>query len=680
MKRKNYRVDPEPNWTDQEKWVWLKVCEGDIADFNQREERNGRLDPKDPEGWNKDRVLRASFLETIIKDEYYQHSVPQQGVRITGAWFNEPIDLRNTSILHPFWLPFCLFDKLVTLRGLRISQSLHLFGSAFSDILVLSDVSVLGDLHLFDATFKTLDLSDAKVEGILELSRSHVTESLKMQSLEVGGYLDLDENCSNALSLMGTKVAGRVSLNNARVNTDLDMRDVRFESDLMMSEATLAGLNLGRATIRGWVFGENIKITGPANLFQIQIDGSFTWKSAKATEISLIAGTINRDLSLTGSQCTGKIHTNNLRVAGDLHLTEGKFATVELLDSKITGHVSISQSQITEKLDLTNTDVRGDLYAMDSMISNMRLTLMKVGGAAILNRSLLSGELDMTAIKISRTLQLQGVRSGTRLGMVLGFAEVFGNLYISGEKLPSLNLTCAKIHGNLELGTGKYPVSWDLNATLDLLDAEVVSFLDGAQSATTSLGSPDDLGVATRDFWPKKLNLAGFTYSRLPDFIAKRNMKWHREWLEKSEYSPQPYRQLANILEKMGYKEKANEILYTQKNREWSLAGLRRKIWLSLLWVFIGYGFRVHRALYWVLGLAGIGLTILILSNHEITGSLVDSLFYTLDTVLPVIVLDKAHEKIALTGVVKVYFYFLKVMGYILASFLIAGLGGLTKK
>ncbi len=46
---------------------------------------------------------------------------------------------------------------------------------------------------------------------------------------------------------------------------------------------------------------------------------------------------------------------------------------------------------------------------------------------------------------------------------------------------------------------------------------------------------------------------------------------------------------------------------------------------------------------------------------------------------LPLIDLDKRHEAVKLKGGVLVYFYFHKLAGFGLVSFLVAGLSGLTK-
>ena len=55
---------------------------------------------------------------------------------------------------------------------------------------------------------------------------------------------------------------------------------------------------------------------------------------------------------------------------------------------------------------------------------------------------------------------------------------------------------------------------------------------------------------------------------------------------------------------------------------------------------------------------------------------------YSLDTLLPIIKLRDLHfsEGYELTGFARYYFYIHKLVGYVLASLLIAGFAGLTKK
>jgi hypothetical protein len=52
---------------------------------------------------------------------------------------------------------------------------------------------------------------------------------------------------------------------------------------------------------------------------------------------------------------------------------------------------------------------------------------------------------------------------------------------------------------------------------------------------------------------------------------------------------------------------------------------------------------------------------------------------YSFDLLLPIIRLRDAHYEMDLKGFARYYFYIHKIMGYLLASFLIAGVSGLTK-
>jgi hypothetical protein len=56
-----------------------------------------------------------------------------------------------------------------------------------------------------------------------------------------------------------------------------------------------------------------------------------------------------------------------------------------------------------------------------------------------------------------------------------------------------------------------------------------------------------------------------------------------------------------------------------------------------------------------------------------------DGIAYSLDMLLPIMKLREGHADIDLKGWARYWFYLDKLMGYVLASFLIAGLSGLTK-
>ena len=192
----------------------------------------------------------------------------------------------------------------------------------------------------------------------------------------------------------------------------------------------------------------------------------------------------------------------------------------------------------------------------------------------------------------------------------------------------------------------------------------------------------------------------GFTYSRLGGLsdqdnnqggiqITDRPAKWFISWLYRDEtYSPQPYHQLAGVLTAMGHSEKANAILHASKNRERKIAfaSKHRGKWLGLsfLQATIGYGYgaRYFRSLLWVLGLIISGVIVLYslpAGQVPFICSFGNRLGFSLDMLLPIVELDERY-KLTFDGWQLYYFYFHKLMGFLLGSFVVAGLSGITKK
>ena len=88
------------------------------------------------------------------------------------------------------------------------------------------------------------------------------------------------------------------------------------------------------------------------------------------------------------------------------------------------------------------------------------------------------------------------------------------------------------------------------------------------------------------------------------------------------------------------------------------------------------------RTLWWVLGFTLLGTAVLVW-HRQGPERLSAKAFFSLDRLLPRLVeLDKTHDEVeaGLTGWVRRYFYLHKIVGYVLAGFLLAGLAGLTQR
>jgi hypothetical protein len=73
------------------------------------------------------------------------------------------------------------------------------------------------------------------------------------------------------------------------------------------------------------------------------------------------------------------------------------------------------------------------------------------------------------------------------------------------------------------------------------------------------------------------------------------------------------------------------------------------------------------------------GIAVLHLSGEARRNEMPWGVTYSIDMLIPIVRLRDAHYKVDLGGWARYYFYLHKVVGYALASFLIAGLSGLTK-
>ena len=318
------------------------------------------------------------------------------------------------------------------------------------------------------------------------------------------------------------------------------------------------------------------------------------------------------------------------------------------------------------------------------------------GGAefadVILRSAKIGGQLSMIGSKFTGKLNMESVEVGGHLLMRHGeftepvkliFARIGSGPDLYRAELRDLDLTGTEIKGELRLGSEKRPApKWSDDARLTLRNTEVSALQD------------------RKDAWPDNLDLDGFTSQRLggsggggASDMAERSADWFIGWLGKDKsYSPQPYKQLARVLRNAGHAGKANDVLYAGKERERRIAWCAEKpvdpcekklgaalMLESLKWT-IGYGFRYHYALVWVIGLVLLGGVVWQEAQEPAERRMPYGLMYSLDRLLPVIQLRRLHyEEIDLVTWARYYFYVHQIMGYVLVFFLIAGLSGLTK-
>jgi hypothetical protein len=378
---------------------------------------------------------------------------------------------------------------------------------------------------------------------------------------------------------------------------------------------------------------------------------------------------------MDGAKFTGKLNMDSVQVGGHLFMRSGaEFGEVVLTAAKIQGNVEMSGAKFAGKLDMDSVQVENNLFMRSGAeFGEVILVGAKIGGYLSMDGAKFTGKLDMDSVQVGGPLFMRHIEVNTSVPLRLIFAEIGGHVELLGEAMPSIDLTGARIRGEFRLGSRTSPTTWQNDAKVILQNAEV--------------GALQDIP----EVWPFYLELSGLRYAHLGAYtldepnghtkdIATDSISSDPKWLAKqATYSPQPYEQLAGILQKMGHKDEAEDILYAGKDRELSQSSGFDWVGLFLLKIFIGYGYRIYYAIGWVLGFIALGALVLKLSKQGAKHNMPYGIAYSFDMLLPLIKLREHHYNIEPTGWPRYYFYVHKIMGYVLASFLIAGLSGLAK-
>jgi hypothetical protein len=699
----NCAVPVDPNWTKQEQFVWLNVCVGKEADFNKAPGYGGDLDPKGPNGLPESRILRSSFLETILLKDKYRGALTRLGVRITGARFTDTVDLQNAELGHDLWLDRSLLEKGVNLEavetrrrmafdsskilgtfnaaGSRISEDLSMYQTEFSDDVDLSRAQVGNLLFLRGSTvasinmnglsvgkalfmdgkaqFKEINLIRAHIAETLDLSGATVTGVLNMDGLSVGQSLAMGNKAQfKEINLIRAHIAETLDLSSSTVTGKLNMNGLGVGQGLFMGDkANFEEIDLGVAHIGGVLDLSSATVAGLLNLNQIHVDQAlFMGNEAQFKEINLVSAHIGGSLDLSSSSVTGMLNMNGISVDQVLILRDkALFEEIDLRGAH-TEQLDLSSSTVTGMLNMNQIHVDQAVFMGNKAnFAEIDLTVAHIGGQLVLDGSTVTGKLAADYIDVGQT-------------MTLGYGATFTD---------EIDLRSAKLGQDLYLSGGAFYKNVDLSGTQigGVLGLESAQWLG---SATLDLTGAAAGGIDLSHSWPDRIYLNEFTYRNLSN-ISPNISQQAETWFRKQDYAPQPYEQLAGVLQANGLIGDATAIRYAGKERERRAASGLRWVWLFLLNYSIGFGYHLEYAFAWALGFVLLGWAVLYATGERTKHGFTLGLVYSFDMLLPLVQLDKKHDDVDLGPWPRCYFYAHKIIGVILTSFIVAGISGLTK-
>ena len=481
------------------------------------------------------------------------------------------------------------------------------------------------------------------------------------------------------------------------------MNGLHVDSHLMMAQAEFADVLLGQAHVKGHLVLVKSKVTGDLLMLGLHVDGDLSGFNAELNKTSLATAVVDGTLVLIGATVNGDLDMSRVRIGRDLFLNsiserstiasipeslrsslaglgmkadgdqstvlKARFAKVILTDANVQGGVALFGATLSGDLLMDGVQVGGDLTMGGGEYKTVQLERARIGGVFNLRGAKVGGELDCYASEIGSRLDL---RDGAEFArpIICGFAKL-GELDLAGGIFQdNVDMTGTQINSELRIGSaGEAPTRWAEHSTLYLRNATANSIQD------------------LPDAWPTRIDLSGFNYHNLGGrsttqdaAMADRPVSWFASWLGKQEpYASAPYEQLATVLRSGGRPRAADEILYAGKERERAQATPLRRVGLTTIDVLIGYGYHLEWALIWVAGFILAGIAVLRLSGQGPRNQMPFGIAYSFDMLLPIIRLREKHYQIDLEGWPRYYFYVHKIMGYVLASFLIVGLAGITK-
>ena len=609
-----------------EKSVLEKIRNEQIVDFTQNSHPQ-----------NEKTEISVTFLKKILFENGLGQSVTHKGICIIGAVFNEELDLENGEITHQLRLEKCQFKKKINMNGVISRHGISLKDSTIDDSLILSGAKIGGNLELDGGNFRYVEAENTIINGVFTMQGARIDGDANLQGMRLQNYLLM----SNAeifrhLDLKGSRIEGRLEMENIQVKGYTDLESTFVNGDLVMNYGSFFKVNLAIADIRGRLLIQN----------------------AELHELKTYGMEVKNTFKMKNSICKGILHLQRSKIGSTLDLRKSTFkGGVSITGAKIAGDVYTDKAEFQKILNMEGITIGGKLVMRKGHFMDEVL----IEGAKI------AGDVYTGKAEFQDILNMKGIAIGGMLAIRKG---IFKN---------EVKIEMAQI-GSVEYMGSSIPGTMSLRGTnVEKIIVKVEDFKD----------------------FPKKMKLHGFTYNLFigeytgakttPEEINKEK-KFFEKWLENiKDYSPQPYKQCAKALRDAGMPDKADAVLFAGKENQrrdaWNKVNYARWLGLTILKYTIGYGIGLYTfvALFWIVFFVLLGTLVCqrpkakaVLKKEKFTSTF-HFFFYSFDMLLPLISLRRKNDEIELPVWHSRYFYFHKLIGWMLLSFILAGLAGITQ-
>lgn len=381
---------------------------------------------------------------------------------------------------------------------------------------------------------------------------------------------------------------------------------------------TVPAVRLRDACVTGCLDVAFAEVACPVRLEGCTFEEAPRWTGASTRTLELIDCrlpglearllVVRGDLRLTGSVCQGLLSLENAEISGTLQLSSARL--------ECPGGRALSGGGMS---------VGGGLIGRDGLVvdGEARLIGARVDGGVLLEQARFSNPTG-TALCLDELVTNRVALNGgfTADGEVqLRGAQVSGEVSFWGARL-SAPQRAVRARG---MTAGE----------LVLVPEEVRGLVDLSR---VRLGALRDSSAT----WPAELRLDGFGYDHLIPVGPPVDVGGRCRWLtlDRQEYRPQPYEQLAEYYRRLGHDDDARRVLLAKERRRRATLHPIERVGGYLLDGLVGYGYRSWLAAIWLSVLVAVGTSVF----SAVPPEAIDpqrrpdftALVYTVDLLIPI--------------------------------------------
>ena len=497
-------------------------------------------DPGKANAWGNERNVRATLIRWLCIDREARQHVDPRGLQIHGARIEGPLELSFVRVPFPLSVQNCSLRDEIRLRFLRI-PTISLNGSSVRSINA-ECAKVKGTLSLANGFCADgeVQLAGTRIGNNLDCVagrfRNFPGKALRADRIRVRGSVFL----RNAFS-----AEGEVRLFGAEIGGNLECNDGAFLN------ATGNALSADRANVHGSVFlRDGFSAEGEVRLVGIQIGGNLECNGGRFKAGSGIAlnadriGVKGNVLLHSGFAAEGEVHLVGAQIGNNLTCDAGVF--------KNPGGTALNADCI---------NVRGFVFMRNGFLAD--------------------GEVNLLSAQLGDNFECDG-----------------GSFRNAGGK--ALHADRISVQGDLLLRNG-FRADGEVSLSSSVTKG-TVEWAAVANPERASLNLSHATAGAIRDdkaSWPGagKLSIDGFVYQHILSGLT--DVKSRLAWLALQEpFTPQPYRQLAQVMRNAGVDRGARRVLFSMEDQLWREEGTFPVGWVRWpLSLVVGYGYYPLRAL-----------------------------------------------------------------------------------